>query len=105
MAATQDVQRLIERLTRVKNGMELGKDGETVEEAIEAIEFAYRVMMPFGKRLAMLLDASLPALEKEAVAERNREAGKAMRCITAQGRVEGVKEALVKAEAVFRWMS
>lgn len=48
-------------------------------------------------RLAHLLDAALPLLEREATNERRREAGKTMRSITAQMRVESAREAVARA--------
>jgi len=46
---------------------------------------------------AHLLDAALPLLEREATNERRREAGKTMRSITAQMRVESAREAVARA--------
>lgn len=51
------------------------------------------------RRMAMLLDAALPALKAAADRERRREAGKRLRQITEQQRVEAVDEVIAEAEA------
>lgn len=50
------------------------------------------------RRLAMLLDATLPTMEKAADAERQREQGKNIRQITKQKRFEAAKEIVTEAE-------
>lgn len=51
-------------------------------------------------RLANLLEAALPYLDRAAQVERNREAGKAMRSVTAQNRAKAAREAVKEAFAV-----
>lgn len=48
-------------------------------------------------RLANLLDASLPLLERAARAEREREAGKSMRQTTQQHRFDSARKAVAEA--------
>ena len=48
-------------------------------------------------RLANLLEGALPAMEKEAAAERRREAGKPLRNITSQQRLEAARRAVAEA--------
>lgn len=49
------------------------------------------------RRLAMVLDGALDALDREAAAEKRREAGKPMRQITAQQRAEVARELIAEA--------
>jgi hypothetical protein len=96
-------RKLIEDLTRVKIRL-IGNDqaaAETLNDAIDAIERAHQQERPFALQLALLLDASIEALEIAAETERRREAGKSMRCITDQERLKAVKEAVAKAEQLF----
>ena len=51
------------------------------------------------RRMAMLLDASLPALEAAAAREKRREAGKRLRQITEQQRLNAAIEMVAEAEA------
>ena len=97
------LRKLIEDLTRVKIRL-TGNDqaaAETLNDAIDAIERAHQQERPFALQLALLLDASIPALEKAAAAERRREDGKSLRCITDQERLKAVEEAVAKAEQLF----
>lgn len=94
---------IIEKLTRLKirttgNDQQAAK---TFNEAIDAIETVHQQERPFARHLAMLLEASIPALEKAADAERRREAGKSLRCVTDQERVKAVKEAVAKSDKLF----
>jgi type II secretory pathway component PulF len=94
---------LIERLRRLKIRT-TGNDQEAAKifnEAIDVIESFHQKERPFARQLAMLLDASIPALEKAARAERRREDGKSLRCITDQERLKAVEEAVAKADELF----
>ena len=51
------------------------------------------------RRMAMVLDGALELLDAAAAAERRREAGKPMRCITMQQRAEVARELIAEAEA------
>ena len=48
-------------------------------------------------RLATLLDAAQPLLDRAAAAEKHHEAGKAMRSVTAQKRAESARQAVAEA--------
>ena len=52
------------------------------------------------QRLAILLDAAQPLLDREAAAEKRREAGKSLRQITAQQRADAAREIVAKADAL-----
>jgi hypothetical protein len=96
-------RKLIEDLVRIKIKY-TGNDqaaAKILNEAIDAIEHTHQQERPFARHLAMLLDASIPALETAARAERRREDGKSLRCITEQGRLKAVEEAVAKAEKLF----
>lgn len=94
------LRKLIEDLRRMRQRV-MGADVETVNDAIDAIERAHQQERPFALQLALLLDASIPALEKAAAAERRREDGKSLRCITDQERLKAVEEAVAKADKLF----
>ena len=51
------------------------------------------------RRMAMVLDGSLDALDSAAASEKRREAGKALRQITAQQRAKVARELIAEAEA------
>lgn len=96
-------RKLIEDLRRVKIKY-TGNDqaaAKILNEAIDAIEQVHQQERPFALQLALLLDASIEALEKAAETERRREAGKYLRCVTDQERLKAVKEAVAKAEKLF----
>lgn len=98
-----EMMELIERLRRLKIRT-TGNDQEAAKilnEAIDVIERVHQRERPHARRLAMLLDASIPALEKAAKAERRREDGKSLRCITDQERLKAVEEAVLKADELF----
>jgi hypothetical protein len=97
------VRKLIEGLRRVKIKY-TGNDQDAAKilnEAICAIEQTHQHERPFALQLALLLDASIEALEKAAETERRREAGKSMRCIADQERLKAVRESVAKAEKLF----
>lgn len=96
-----DTRLLIDRLIIIANDIPMDAHKDAIRRAVEEIEFYRQVARPLGHRLAMLLDAALPALDKEAALEKKREEGKAMRCITAQERAKGVREAIAKADGIF----
>lgn len=100
-----ELRRLIDRLIVIANDLPMDSHKDAIRRAIEEIEHYHQVAKPLGQRLAMLLDASLPALDKEAALERKREEGKTMRCVTAQGRAKGVREAIAKAAGIFGSMA
>lgn len=52
------------------------------------------------RRLAMLLDCCQDHLDRAAEAEKRREAGKALRSITAQQRAEAAREIIREADAL-----
>lgn len=94
---------LIEKLRRLKIRT-TGNDQEAAKilnEAINVIERVHQSERPFARHLAMLLDASIPALEQAAKTERRREDGKSLRCITNQERLKAVEEAVSKADKLF----
>jgi hypothetical protein len=97
------LRKLLEELIRVKIRL-TGNDAaaaKTLNAVIDAIEHTQQQERPFARRLAMLLDASIPALEKAAEAEHRREKGKYLRCITDHERLKAVKEAVAKADELF----
>lgn len=103
MRDQDNMRQLIEKLWRLKIRT-TGKDQEAAKifnEAIDVIESVHQVERPFARHLAMLLDASIPALEKAALAERRREDGKSLRCITDQERLKAAEEAVSKANKLF----
>ncbi len=51
-------------------------------------------------RLTLLLDGALPLFDREASAEKRREAGKALRQITAQERATAARDVLAEAMKV-----
>ena len=105
MIPLRDAYRLIDRLKIIANDLPMDAHKDAIRAAIEEIEYYHQVAQPLGQRLAMLLDAALPALDKEAAAEKRREEGKPMRQITAQSRAKGVREAIAKAEREFGAMA
>ena len=52
------------------------------------------------RRLAMLLDCCQDDLDRKAAAEKRREAGKALRSVTAQQRAEAAREIIREADAL-----
>ena len=101
-----EIYRLIDRLKIIANDSPMDAHKDAIRRAIVEIEFYHLKARPMGQQLAMLLEAALPALDKEAVAEKKRtENVRFMKEITAQHRAKGAREAIVKAEKVFGAMT
>jgi hypothetical protein len=88
-------------MTRIKNTLTHDADIEAMNEACVIVGETRHRLIPFGAHLAMLLDAVMPLVDAEAKREASREKGKALKCITAQGRAKACREALAKAEKLF----
>jgi hypothetical protein len=91
----------IDRLIRIKDSMTNRADRDAINDACEALSRAHNVARPLGLKLAVLLDAALPYLDKAAEREAAQEAGKVMRQITCQSRAKAAKDALAKSADVF----
>ncbi len=74
---------------------------DVMGDAIDELEKLRDKTLPLGLRLATILDAVRPLIDKEAAAENRREAGKTLRRFTAQGLAKVAAEAVAAAEAEF----
>lgn len=91
----------IDRLIRIKDGLTNSADRDAINDACEALSSAHNVARPLGLKLAVLLDAALPHLDKAAEREAAQEAGKTLRQITCQSRAKAAHDAVAKAGDVF----
>lgn len=94
------ITRLIERLKRAEKQAETPV-AEAIFDAIRALEEYRDIALPLGHRLATLLDAAQPLLDRAAEQEARKEFGKRMREISQQSRAQGAREATAQAQDVF----
>ena len=95
-----DINKIIDRLIRIKDGMRPRADMDAIDAINEACS-ALSNMNPLGLTLATMLDAAQPYLDKAAEREAVKEAGKPMRQITCLSRAKAAKAAVAKAVDVF----
>lgn len=96
-----EISRVIDRLVRIKDATADRGARDAINEACNALEGYRDKALPLGLKLATILDAATPLLDREALIEAEEEAGKAMRQITHQKRASAAREAVESACSVF----
>ena len=98
---TLEINRLIDRLIRIKDATTDRATRDTINEACAALTTYRDKALPLGLKLATILDAATPLLGQQSEREAAQEAGKALRQITGQKRAEAAHKAISDAAEVF----
>ncbi len=96
-----ELSRLIDRLIRIKDSTSDSSTRDTINDACNALESYRDKALPLGLKLATLLDAATPLLDRQSEIEAAQEAGKPMRQITHQQRAKAAHTTLDDAASVF----